>query len=153
TYRTKSAIRDVGKALGLDLHQLDYFITNMDWRDKSYDWGEQLQHLGLNPQRGIGAHFCQLVRGLSGFPRHLSQRVGGFVMAAEELAWLVSVEYGAMPELTVIQWDKGELESLGLMKVDILALWRLSAMRRCLELVSQDRGRLLTLALIPAEDP
>src|SRR5690554_4667675 len=153
TYRTKSAIRDVGKALGLDLHQLDYFIANMDWRDKSYDWGEQLQHLGLNPQRGIGAHFCQLVRELIGFPRHLSQHVGGFVIAAEELAWLVPVENAAMPERTVIQWDKDDLESLGLMKVDILALGMLSAMRRGLELVSQDRGRLLTLDQIPAEDP
>lgn len=153
TYRAKSAIRDVGKALGLDQNQLDYFIANLDWRDKQYDWGEQLQHLGLNSQRGIGAHFCQLVRELIGFPRHLSQHVGGFVIAADELAWLVPVENAAMPERTVIQWDKNDLEALGLMKVDVLALGILSAIRRSLALISQDRGRPLTLSQIPPEDP
>src|SRR5690554_3449878 len=153
TYRAKSAIRDVGKALGLDQNQLDYFIANLDWRDKQYDWGEQLQHLGLNSQRGIGAHFCQLVRELIGFPRHLSQHVGGFVIAADELAWLVPVENAAMPERTVIQWDKNDLEALSLMKVDVLALGILSAIRRSLALISQDRGRPLTLSQIPPEDP
>ncbi len=153
TYRGKSAIRDVGKALGMDLEQLEYLIANLDWRDGKDVWLEQLRQLGLQDQRGLGRHFARLVREIIGFPRHLSQHVGGFVIASRDLSELVPIENAAMPERTVIQWDKDDLESLRLLKVDVLALGMLSAIRRALELVSADRKQPMDLSRIPPEDP
>ena len=98
------------------------------------------------------ARLLGLVRELVGFPRHLSQHVGGFVISAGPLSALVPVENAAMPERTVIQWDKNDLEALGLIKVDVLGLGMLSAIRRSFDLVKGFRGRQLTLATVPAED-
>ena len=94
-----------------------------------------------------------LTNELMGFPRHLSQHVGGFVIARDLLERMVPVENAAMPDRTVIQWDKDDLDALGLLKVDCLALGMLSAIRRCLEMVSRFRGTTLTMQSIPAEDP
>ncbi|QDP00585.1 error-prone DNA polymerase [Thalassotalea sp. PS06] len=146
TYRLKSAIREVGKALGIALPQLEFFIKNINRRDKSLGWQGQIIELGLQPDSDQGQHFINLVNELMGFPRHLSQHVGGFVISAGPLYELVAVENAAMEDRTVIQWDKDDLESLGLLKVDVLALGMLSAIRKCFALVEQLEKRSLTIA-------
>lgn len=166
SYRPKSAIRDVAKALGLDMMQLEKVIANYGWRyrDKKKDnWLDDIispllpahsKASDLNQGRTGNRLllFKKLVNELLGFPRHLSQHVGGFVISQGLLADLVPIENAAMPDRTVIQWDKDDLESLGLMKVDILSLGMLSAIRRCLGNLSTP-NKAFTLADIPREDP
>ncbi|MFA0093808.1 error-prone DNA polymerase [Vibrio splendidus] len=148
SYRFKSAVRDVGKALGLQETQLDYFIKNTNRRDKSLGWQAQLTQLGLQPDSLKGQQFIHLVNEIIGFPRHLSQHVGGFVISSGPLYELVPVEHAAMHERTIIQWDKDDLETLGLLKVDVLALGMLSAIRKCFDLIKRIHGRSLTIAEI-----
>ena len=152
-YRPRSAIRDVGKALGFDASLLEQLLNGIDWRDKATEWRQQIldKRLTRNPQ--VADQFFTLVNTLLGFPRHLSQHVGGFVISAGPLAELVPVENAAMAGRTVIQWDKDDLESLGLMKVDVLALGMLSAIRKALELISDEKGQPFAMQDIPAEDP
>ncbi|WP_205663365.1 error-prone DNA polymerase [Alteromonas facilis] len=135
-YRFKSALREVGKALGINRSQLDFFIANVNRRDRNVSWQSQLGELGLDPDSQVGQQLVSLVNELIGFPRHLSQHVGGFVISSGPLYELVPVENASMPERTVIQWDKDDLESLGLLKVDVLALGMLTAIRKCFELLS-----------------
>ncbi|WP_165854856.1 error-prone DNA polymerase [Marinobacter sp. JSM 1782161] len=151
-YRQRSAIRDVGKALGFDLHLLEQMIGNVDWRDREQDWREQLLQKGLAKSARAVEQFLTLVKTLIGFPRHLSQHVGGFVISEGALAELVPVENASMPDRTVIQWDKEDLESLNLMKVDVLALGMLSAIRKALDLIGRKTDRALGMADIPTED-
>ena len=146
TYRFKSAVRDVGKALGIPLPQLELFIKNVDRRDRGQSWAEQLAQLGLDRHSHLGQRFLQLMNEILGFPRHLSQHVGGFVISARPLSELVPTENAAMAERTVIQWDKDDLESLSLLKVDVLALGMLSAIRQALQLIKQHHNRDLQLA-------
>ncbi|MDA0108293.1 error-prone DNA polymerase [Vibrio mediterranei] len=146
SYRFKSAVRDVGKALGVSDTQLDYFIKNINRRDRSQGWQAQLIELGLKPDSLKGQQFIELVNEITGFPRHLSQHVGGFVISSGPLYELVPVENAAMAERTVIQWDKDDLESLGLLKVDVLALGMLTAIRKCFQLINKHYGRTLTIA-------
>ena len=148
SYRFKSAVRDVGKALGLQETQLDYFIKNTNRRDKSLGWQAQLTLLGLQPDSLKGKQFIHLVNEIIGFPRHLSQHVGGFVISSGPLYELVPVENAAMHDRTIIQWDKDDLETLGLLKVDVLALGMLSAIRKCFDLIKRIHGRSLTIAEI-----
>ncbi|MEZ9339544.1 error-prone DNA polymerase [Vibrio splendidus] len=148
SYRFKSAIRDVGKALGLQETQLDYFIKNTNRRDKSLGWQAQLTQLGLQPDSLKGQQFIHLVNEIIGFPRHLSQHVGGFVISSGPLYELVPIENAAMHDRTIIQWDKDDLETLGLLKVDVLALGMLSAIRKCFDLIKRIHGRSLTIAEI-----
>ena len=148
SYRFKSAVRDVGKALGLQETQLDYFIKNTNRRDKSLGWQAQLTQLGLQPDSLKGQQFIHLVNEIIGFPRHLSQHVGGFVISSGPLYELVPVENAAMHDRTIIQWDKDDLETLGLLKVDVLALGMLSAIRKCFDLIQSIHGRSLTIAEI-----
>ncbi|WP_162063179.1 error-prone DNA polymerase [Vibrio taketomensis] len=148
SYRFKSALRDVGKALGIEESQLDYFIKNINRRDRAQGWQAQLVQLGIEPTSLKGEQFIYLVNEIIGVPRHLSQHVGGFVISAGPLYELVPVENAAMPDRTVIQWDKDDLESLALLKVDVLALGMLSAIRKCFELVERFHGERLTLAEI-----
>ena len=152
TYRFKSAVREVGKALGINLPQLELFIKNVDRHDPSTGWDEQLQSLGLDGKSHVGQCFLQLVQTLQGFPRHLSQHVGGFIISAGPLSELVPIENAAMADRTVIQWDKDDLESLALLKVDVLALGMLSAIRRALHMVHHHHGRNLSLADITRMD-
>ncbi|MEZ9762620.1 error-prone DNA polymerase [Vibrio splendidus] len=147
-YRFKSAVRDVGKALGLQETQLDYFIKNTNRRDKSLGWQAQLTQLGLQPDSLKGQQFIHLVNEIIGFPRHLSQHVGGFVISSGPLYELVPIENAAMHDRTIIQWDKDDLETLGLLKVDVLALGMLSAIRKCFDLIKRIHGRSLTIAEI-----
>ncbi|QIZ76187.1 error-prone DNA polymerase [Ferrimonas lipolytica] len=153
SYRFKSAMRDVGKVLGLDEAYIEYLIRSTDRRDSQQDWREQLRQLGLNEQGCAAQHLIPLVEQILGFPRHLSQHVGGFIVSAGPLHQLVPIENAAMADRTVIQWDKDDLEELGLLKVDILALGMLSAIRRCFELIGQWQQQPYGMAQVQWEQP
>lgn len=153
TYRLKGAIRDVGKALGFDQTLLDQLSKNLSWWEKRDQLPEQLQALGLDARNRRLRQFTWLVDTLLGFPRHLSQHVGGFIISAGPLDQLVPIENASMDERTVVQWDKDDIEALGLMKIDILALGMLTAIRNSFNLIEQVRGRRWTMASLPAEDP
>ncbi|MFT3757876.1 error-prone DNA polymerase [Thauera sp.] len=151
TYRARSALRDVGRALGLGEAQVDRITSEHHWFDGRRVRPERLAAAGLDPDSPISRRLAALTEELIGFPRHLSQHVGGFVIARGRLDELVPVENAAMPERTVIQWDKDDLDTVGLMKIDVLALGMLSALRRGLALASAWRGQLLNLASIERE--
>ena len=153
TYRPKSAMRDVGKALGFDLEQVDRLSKSMAWWDGRQVMPQRLAEAGFDPANPKVSLLIRLVDELQGFPRHLSQHVGGFVIARGKLSHLVPVENAAMAERTIIQWDKDDLDALGLLKVDVLALGMLTAIRRALDEVGRLRGRMITMADIPREDP
>jgi error-prone DNA polymerase len=131
-YRPKSAVRDAGKALGVPPEEVDRAAESFAF------WHDRL------PEAGTWFELAQMLRG---FPRHLSQHTGGFVISRGPLSELVPIENAAMPERTVIQWDKDDLEALGLLKVDVLALGMLTAIRKCLALVG------LKMEEVPPEDP
>lgn len=155
SYRLRSAIRDVGKVFGLSLDQVDRLAKCTDrW---SAGQGVQLDALvveaGLQPTDPAVRHTLQVSSALKGLPRHLSIHVGGFVIADDTLTTLVPVEPAAMEGRTVIQWDKDDIDILGFVKVDCLALGMLTAIRRAFDLVQGFHGRVLTLATVPAEDP
>ena len=153
TYRPRSAIRDVGKALGLDPALIDSLARSMAWWDERGDLGARLRAAGVAPESALARHFLHLVDEIQGFPRHLSQHTGGFVISKGPLAQLVPIENAAMADRTVIQWDKDDLESLGLLKVDVLGLGMLTAIRKTLALVNGYRGGDLRMEGIPREDP
>jgi len=153
TYRPKSALRDVGKALGLDLDQVDRLAKNLTWWDDRGSLPQRIREAGLAPRSPAVQQTIRLAVALLGFPRHLSQHVGGFVISRGALERLVPIENAAMKDRSVIEWDKDDLDALGLLKVDVLALGMLSAIRRSLDLIGTWRGKLFTLADIPAEDP
>ncbi|HUL93539.1 MAG TPA: error-prone DNA polymerase [Burkholderiales bacterium] len=154
TYRPKSALRDAGKALDLDARQVDAIAKSIAWWDDRKDLAGRLRDAGFDPASPVMRRLMALACALLGFPRHLSQHVGGFVISRGALAQLVPIENAAMPERSVIQWDKDDLESLGLLKVDVLALGMLSAIRRALDFVNSRRGDNITMdALLLEEDP
>ncbi len=153
TYRPRSALRDVGKVLGLSDLQVGRLSRSMQWWDGSKVDDSRVLEAGLDPDSPVVKRLLYLVRELIGFPRHLSQHVGGFVISNAPLYELVPVENAAMPDRTVIQWEKNDLEDLGLLKVDVLGLGMLTAIRRSFDLIRDFDGRQLTLANVPAEDP
>lgn len=153
TYRFKSAVRDVGKALGFSEDFLSLLIKKVDRRDHSTPWYEQIPQLRESLKQGIGKQFVTLVDQIKGFPRHLSQHVGGFVIAANQLSDLVPIENAAMEGRSIIQWDKDDLETLGLLKVDILALGMLTAIRKCFQLVEKHLGIPMNMEQVKWEDP
>jgi|CXWL01.1.fsa_nt_gi error-prone DNA polymerase len=160
TYRRRSAIRDVGKALGFSLDAVDRIAKRVDsWEDNPFadseggDVPAQLAALGFDAKIATVKLFVGLVRQLVGFPRHLSQHVGGFVITRGPLCELVPIENAAMNNRTVIEWDKDDIEAMGMLKVDVLGLGMLTCIRKALELIERHHGRALTLATIPAEDP
>ncbi|MCR9258207.1 MAG: error-prone DNA polymerase [Pseudomonadaceae bacterium] len=152
-YRPRSAIRDVGKALGLSADVTDLLAKSMAWWDKKEEIPARLRAAGLDPESLVAEQFLYFVNEILGFPRHLSQHVGGFVISRGPLAQLVPVENASMPERTVIQWDKDDLEALGLLKIDVLALGMLTAIRKSLQVLNAYNGTSLTVEQIPAEDP
>jgi error-prone DNA polymerase len=152
-YRPRSALRDAGKAFGLAPLQVDALAKSMQWWDGKGIDPERIREAGFDPGNPLIARLLALARELVGFPRHLSQHVGGFVIANDCLEELVPVENAAMPERTVIQWDKDDLDAVGMIKVDVLGLGMLSAIRRSFALIEGFRGLRWTLATIPAEDP
>ena len=153
TYRAKSAIRDVGKALGTSLDQVDRLAATVSGWDRLEPQTDKLTEAGLDatdPRLGMA---LALASELQGFPRHLSQHVGGMVMTQGRLDEIVPIENAAMDDRTVIQWDKDDLEAVGLMKVDCLGLGTLTAIRKSFELIETLRGERLELATVPIEDP
>jgi len=153
TYRPRSALRDVGKVLGLSDLQISRLSRSMQWWDGSKVDDSRVLEAGLDPESPIIRRLMYLVREIMGFPRHLSQHVGGFIISDAPLYELVPIENAAMPDRTVIQWEKNDLEDLGLLKVDVLGLGMLTAIRRSFDLIRDFDGRDYTLATIPAEDP
>lgn len=153
TYRPRSALRDIGKVLGLSNLQVSRLSRSMQWWDGRKVDDSRILEAGLDPDSPIIRRLLYLVRELIGFPRHLSQHVGGFVISDAPLHELVPIENATMPDRTVIQWEKNDLEDLGLLKVDVLGLGMLTAIRRSFDLIRDFDGRDYTLATVPAEDP
>lgn len=152
SYRPRSAIRDVGKALGFAPAQVDQLARNMSWWDDPDRFATRLAEQGFAADNLKVRQLLYLVQNLVGFPRHLSQHVGGFVISENTLASLVPVENASMADRTIIQWDKDDLETLGLLKVDCLALGMLTAIHRCLDLVNEFHATDMGLPDVPAED-
>ncbi|MDO9519140.1 MAG: error-prone DNA polymerase [Pseudohongiella sp.] len=148
-YRRRSAIRDVGKALGLSAEKIDHLLSNLRMSSD----GRLVQIEAPDLEHKTLMQLVTLVEQLIGFPRHLSQHVGGFVISEGPLSELVPVENASMPDRTVIQWEKDDLEALGLLKVDVLALGMLTAIQKALALLPQRSGKAWQLSDIPAEDP
>lgn len=153
TYRTRSAIRDVGKAFGFDDILIDKLAKSMAWWDRSSELVERLQEAKLANATKIAKQFVFLLKEIKGFPRHLSQHVGGFLISRSPISTLVPIENAAMPDRTIIQWDKTDIESLGLLKIDVLALGMLTAIRKSIDLINSYSDINLSVARIPAEDP
>ena len=152
TYRPKSAVRDVGKALGLDLAQLDGVIAKYGWRYLGSDWIDEVINEEVSQNVHLIKHYKELIKQILGFPRHLSQHVGGFILSQSPLNELVPIENATMKDRTVIQWDKDDLETMRLMKVDILALGMLAAVQKCLDDLSVKFKRPFRLQDIPQTD-
>ncbi len=152
-FRSRAAIREVGKAMGLSTDVIAA-LAGQTW-----GWGseriptERLKEVGLDPADGRLMQTLRLVGEITGFPRHLSQHVGGFVMTRGRLDELVPIENAAMEGRTVIEWDKDDIDALGILKVDVLALGMLSCLRRSFDLLREHRGLDYTLATLPPEDP
>ena len=153
SYRLRSATRDVGKALGLSLDRVDKIAGVLDVGDSVAELPTRLAEAGLDPASDTGTRLVSLVGQLVGFPRHLGQHVGGMVMTRGRLTDLVPVQPATMPGRTIVQWDKNDLDELGILKVDCLALGMLTAIHRAFDLVAEAGGPRLTLATVPAEDP
>ncbi len=153
TYRPRSAVRDVGKALGLSLDRLDALANAIGHASEGDELILRLAEAGLDPTSRLGRQLIHLVAEILGFPRHLSQHVGGMVLTRLPLCEIVPIENASMPGRTVVQWDKDDLDAIGILKVDCLALGMLSAIRRSLDLLKEHTGQPLSLATIPAEDP
>jgi len=152
-YRTRSALRDAGRSLGIDRECIDALTSSLAWWDSREQLPQRFAEVGLDPAAPRVVKWLLLAEQLRGFPRHLSQHVGGFVISRGRLDRLVPIENAAMAGRSVIQWDKDDIEALKLMKVDVLALGMLTAIRRALESVAARRGRSFALADIPREDP
>lgn len=156
SYRSRSAVREVGKALGMDLERIEAIgktLFDHHHRAPETKWQDRCRDGGLDPEQRLGRQFISLVKQLVGFPRHLSQHVGGMVVTRGPLCEIVPIENAAMPGRTVIEWNKDDLDTLGILKVDCLALGMLTAIRKCFDLIHRHYGRQFTLATIPSEDP
>lgn len=155
-YRPRSALRDLGKVFGLTPGESGDLSKVMQWWDGGETMPGRLREAGFDPDDPILSRLLPLARELvhfPGVPRHLSQHVGGFVISEGPLEELVPIENASMPERTVVQWDKDDLNDLGLLKVDVLALGMLTAMKKSFDLVNAWRGTSYTLGNLPAEDP
>ena len=152
TYRSRSAIRDVGKALGLSLDRIDTITKNIDGYARRASLEDICQHADIPPGSALGKRLITLANTLTGFPRHLSQHVGGMVITRGPLCELVPIENASMEDRTVIQWNKDDLDELGILKVDCLSLGMLTAIHKCFQLIKEHHQKTLTLASIPADD-
>ncbi|MGJ7579125.1 error-prone DNA polymerase [Variovorax sp. RHLX14] len=155
-YRSRSALRDVGKAMGVDARLVDEFAKDHYWFDQTIledRMEEAMTRAGVREQPLRLRQWLELTEQLKGFPRHLSQHVGGFVLTQTKLTRLVPVENASMPDRSIIQWEKDDLEAMGMLKVDVLALGMLSAIRRSLDFMNQWRGTATEMHQIPDDDP
>ncbi|WP_439587759.1 error-prone DNA polymerase [Hydrogenophaga sp.] len=141
SYRPRSALRDVGKALGFEEGSLNVLAKQSRWWDGHGIAVERLMEAGLDPESLQVRQLLEHTSTLMGFPRHLSQHTGGFVLTQLPLSRLVPIENAAMEDRTVIEWDKDDLDALGLLKVDVLALGMLTALRKAMTLIGQKEGR------------
>lgn len=164
TYKKRSAIRDVGKALGLPPDLIETLSGSLAWWDQKDTMASRFRELGVDPQGRQIQQLIEIVHHILGFPRHLTQHVGGFVISNGPLSQLCPIENTAMAERTCLQWDKDDIDALGLMKVDVLALGILSAIRDTLALAQHYSQTIkptsgayasppATVEAIPAEDP
>ena len=151
-YKTDSAIRDVGKALGLSLQQVDALTKTRAWWDDAEQLKTGIKGIGFDPDSRIVKQLLKLVGEIYGLPHYLSQHVGGFVISDQDLNNLVPVENAAMDDRTILQWDKDDLDAMGILKIDILALGMLTAIRRSLGLLSEWKRAPFGLKDIPPED-
>ncbi|HEY4235178.1 MAG TPA: error-prone DNA polymerase [Lacipirellulaceae bacterium] len=152
TYCSRSAVRDVGKALGLSLDRVDALAKQVEGYTREPKLVGRMREVGIDPASDVGQRLVYCVNEIIGFPRHLSQHVGGMVITEGPLCELVPIENAAMADRTVIQWDKDDLDELGILKVDCLCLGMLTAIHKCFDLVRQQDGHELTLATVPADD-
>jgi error-prone DNA polymerase len=152
TLQPRSAVREVGKALGLSLEIVDTLTKNIHrWTDYAVS-AETLREIGLNPFDPTIQNVLSLAATLVGFPRHLSQHVGGFIISDAPLTTIVPIINAAMEGRTIIEWDKNDIEELGMLKIDILALGMLTCIRKALTLVNARRKNPAALYSIPADD-
>ncbi len=152
-YQPRSALREVGKVMGLSVDTIDRMSkTLLGWGRDGID-ESQIAEAGLDPDAERLHLTIELARQLVGFPRHLSQHVGGFVITQGPLADLVPIENAAMEDRTIIQWDKDDIDALGILKIDVLALGMLTAIRKAFKLIEQHYGQAFTLASVPQDDP
>jgi error-prone DNA polymerase len=153
TYRSRSALRDVGKAFGLSEDVIAALSSTL-WGGTSEGIAEhEIRALGLDPKESKLERMLALAEELKGFPRHLSQHTGGFVIARERLDEVVPIAHAAMDERTTVEWDKDDLDALGILKIDILALGMLTCLRKSLDLLQNHYGLAYSLASLPAEEP
>ena len=153
SYRPRSALRDVGKALGYDLATVEALAKGHHWWDGRKIQPDRLAEVGLGPEEELRlTQLLKLTREILGFPRHLSQHTGGFVLTKGPLSRIVPIENASMADRTVIEWDKDDLDAMGLLKVDVLALGMLTALRKSLAFISQRRKYEFEMQDIPAED-
>ncbi|HEX5052629.1 MAG TPA: error-prone DNA polymerase [Planctomycetota bacterium] len=150
-YRARSAVRDVGKALGLSATTLDRMSKLLGSRFATMDHGA-LVHAGFDGVSRVHEHLLELVLQIEDFPRHLSIHPGGFLLGSEPVDTLVPIEPATMPGRTVIQWDKYAVEELGLFKVDLLGLGALTHIHGCFDLLREHEGKDLSMATVPKED-
>ncbi|MEP7101579.1 MAG: error-prone DNA polymerase, partial [Burkholderiales bacterium] len=151
-YRPRSALRDMGRALGIDLQRIEGVSKGHKWFDGRSIAPERLRENGFDPESPLVKLWMELTAQVIEFPRHLSQHPGGFVISKGLLSQLVPVEQAAMPDRSVIQWEKNDLEELCLLKVDILALGMLTALRRSLVFLSEKAGRPIAMQDIEDDD-
>jgi error-prone DNA polymerase len=153
SYRPRSALRDSGRALGIDPARIDQVAKSYRWWDGKQELMKRLAEAGMDTEEVVTQQWAQLAQALMGFPRHLSQHPGGFVLARGLLSRMVPIENAAMPERSVVQWDKDDLDAVGLLKVDVLALGMLTVIRQALHLTARRRGLThFELHEVPQED-
>lgn len=152
TYRPRSAVRDVGKALGFSLEEVDALAKSLENYNENDRLAGRFRESGFDPTTRTARQLRALVQEILGFPRHLSQHTGGMVLTQKPLCEIVPIENASMPGRTVIEWDKDDLDALGILKVDCLALGMLTAIRKGFDLITKHHGQQVTLATIPAED-
>ena len=152
TYRSRSAVRDVGKALGMDTVFVEDLAKSLAWWNRERELTAKFKEQGIQASSQQADLFLKMTQQILGFPRHLSQHVGGFVISRGPISNLVPIENASMPNRTVIQWDKEDIEALGLLKVDILALGMLSAIRKTLALVQRNTPSIRSIQDIPKDD-
>lgn len=152
TYRSRSALREVGKVFGLTDDAISA-ISGTRWGSGTQGIGdEEAKRAGLNPRDKHLQQVLDLTNQIIGFPRHLSQHVGGFVITRDRLSSLIPIENAAMDDRTIVEWDKDDLESLGMLKIDVLALGMLTCLRKAFDLLESHYGRQETLSSLPDED-
>ena len=151
-YRGKSAVRDVAKVFGLPPDQLALLAECYGWGNGDAPMQQRLFEAGFDPDNPLIARVLAVTEQLQGHPRHLSQHVGGFVISDAPLHTVVPVENAAMADRTIIQWDKDDLETMKLLKVDCLALGMLTCIRKAVALIENHRGYKIDLARLPPGD-